>query len=109
MRPAFVFALFGALVLIGIVSTFVIMARASKGYDKAKQRRIARGPQTPCSICGSPMQLVGLQEFKLSEQAEGVDRPVAAQLGALGANLPLEVHRCPTCRKVEFFLPPSAG
>jgi hypothetical protein len=109
VRPAFVFVLFGALVLLGVVSTFVVMARASKGYDKARQRRIARGPQTPCPICSSPMQLVGLQEFKLSEQAEGVDRPVAAELGALGGNLPLEVHRCPTCRKLEFFLPPSAG
>ena len=109
MRPAFVFALFGALVLIGIVSTFVIMARASKGYDKARQKRIARGPQTPCPICSSPMQLVGLQEFKLSEQAEGVDKDVAEELGAIGSNLPLEVHRCPTCRKLELFLPPSAG
>ena len=104
-----VFTLFGALTLLGLISTFVIMARASKGYDKAKRRRVERGPQTPCPVCSSPMELVGLQEFKLSEQAEGADATVAARLGALGTNLPLEVHRCPTCRKIELFLPPSAG
>ncbi|MGQ0678144.1 MAG: hypothetical protein ACT4OM_00540 [Actinomycetota bacterium] len=109
MRSTLLFILFGALILIGIVSTFGIMARASKGYDKAKQRRIDRGPQIPCPICGSSMQLVGVQEFKLSESAEGLDRPVATALGAVGGSLPLEVHRCPTCRNVQFILPPSAG
>lgn len=109
MNSTLISVLFGALILLAIVSTFKIMGRASKGYDKAKQRRIDRGPQTPCVLCQSPMQLVGLQEFRLSDQADGMDMPVATELGALNGNLPLEVHRCPTCRRVEFFLPPSAG
>ena len=109
MSPAAAFTLFGALVVLAVISTFVVMARASKGYEKARRRRVDRGPQTPCPVCRSPMELVGVQEFKLSEQAESVDAGVAARLGASGANLPLEVHRCPTCRKLELFLPPSAG
>jgi hypothetical protein len=109
VRPAVLLTLFGALIVLAIISTFVVMARASKGYEKARQRRIDRGPRTPCPICRSPMELVGVQEFKLSDQAEGVDAGVAARLGASGTSLPLEVYRCPTCRKLELFLPPSAG
>lgn len=94
---------------VAIVSTFIVMARASKGYEKAKQRRLERGPQTPCPICRSAMELVGVQELRLSERAEGMDARVASELGAVGEDLPLEVHRCPTCRNVQLFLPPSAG
>lgn len=109
MSSTAVFVLFGALILLAVLATFRLMARASKGYDKARRRRISAGPQAPCALCGSPMQLVGLQEFRLSEQASGMDEAAAAQLGAVAGNLPLEVHRCPTCRRLEFFLPPSAG
>jgi hypothetical protein len=107
VRPAVL--IFVALLALAVVSTFMVMARASRGYEKARQRRLERGPQTPCPVCRSPMELVGVQEFKLSEQAEGVFASSASELGATGTNLPLEVHRCPTCRKVELFLPPSAG
>lgn len=96
-------ALFGILAALTVYITFAVMGRASKGYDKAKQRRIERGPAVPCSTCESTMEFVGLQEFAVREQG------VASELGAVNGALPLEVHRCPTCRKVEFFLPPSAG
>lgn len=103
MGMTFWIVLFGVLAAFTVYVTFAVMGRASKGYDKAKQRRIQRGPAVPCSTCESTMDFVGLQEFALGEQG------AAASLGAVGGNLPLEVHRCPTCRKVELFLPPSAG
>lgn len=104
-----IFILFGVLTLLAVVSTFKMMARADKSYGKAKQRRIDAGPQTPCPICRSPMNLVGVQEFRLSDKALTVDKEVAQALGAFGESLPLEVYRCPTCRKLELFLPPAAG
>ena len=109
MSQAVTYSLFGALVAVAIISTFVVMARASKGYDKAKQRRVERGVQTPCPICRSSMELVGVQELKVREPVTAIDDRVAGKLGASGGNLPLEVHRCPTCRNVQLFLPPSAG
>ncbi len=93
----------GLAAVLAVYVTFSVMGRASKGYDKAKQRRIERGPAVPCSTCESTMVFVGLQEFKLGEEGVG------GELGAKDGMLPLEVHRCPTCRKVELFLPPSAG
>lgn len=95
--------LFTVLAALTVYVTFAVMGRASKGYDKAKQRRIDRGPAVPCSTCESTMEFIGLQEFALG------DLGAAADLGASDGALPLEVHRCPTCRKVELFLPPSAG
>ncbi|HEX2053578.1 MAG TPA: hypothetical protein VHJ78_07645 [Actinomycetota bacterium] len=104
-----IFVLFGVLVVLAVMATFKTMARASKGYDKAKQRRIESGPQTPCPVCRSSMGLVGVQEFRLSDNATGIDKDVAQALGAMGTDLPLEVYRCPTCRNIQLFLPPSAG
>lgn len=101
--------LFVALVVLAIMATFKTMTRASRGYDRARRKRVARGPQAPCPVCRSPMELMGIQEFRLGEAAMGVDKEAAAALGAVGQDLPLEVHRCPTCRKLELFLPPSAG
>jgi len=89
--------------LLAAYLTFSVMGKASKGYAKAKERRIERGPAVPCSTCQSTMNFVGLQDFKVAE------RGVAEQLGATGGNLPLELYRCPTCRKLEVFLPPAAG
>ena len=105
----FIFVLFGVLVVLAVMATFKTMAKASKGYDKAKQRRIESGPQTPCPVCRSSMGLVGVQEFRLSDKAAGIDKDVAEALGAMGTDLPLEVYRCPTCRNIQLFLPPSAG
>ena len=105
----FIFVLFAVLVLLAVLTTFKTMARASKGYDKAKQRRLESGPRTPCPVCRSSMGLVGVQEFRLSERATDLDKDVAQALGAVGTDLPLEVYRCPTCRNVQLFLPPSAG
>lgn len=104
-----IFVLFGVLVLLAVMATFKTMAKASKGYDKAKQRRIESGPQTPCPICRSSMGLVGVQELRLSDKATGIDKEVAESLGAMGTDLPVEVYRCPTCRNLQLFLPPSAG
>jgi hypothetical protein len=104
-----IFVLFGVCTLFAILATFKTMGRASKGYDKAKQRRIESGPQTPCPICKSSMNLIGVQEFHLSDKATGLDKDVAQALGAVEQDLPLEVYRCPTCRNLQLFLPPSAG
>ena len=101
--------LLGVCTLFAVLATFKTMARASKGYDRAKQRRIDSGPQTPCPVCRSSMALVGVQEFRLSEKANDIDKDVAQALGAMGTDLPLEVYRCPTCRNLQLFLPPSAG
>jgi hypothetical protein len=101
--------LLGVCTLFAVLATFKTMARASKGYDRAKQRRIDSGPQTPCPVCRSSMALVGVQEFRLSEKANDIDKDVAQALGATGTDLPLEVYRCPTCRNLQLFLPPSAG
>lgn len=109
MPVEFWFALLGVGFAVSLLLTFKTMSKASKGYASAKKRRIERGPQTPCPICRSNMELVGLQEFKLSDKAESVDKAVAKDLGANGTDLPLEVHRCPTCRNLELFLPPAAG
>lgn len=109
MPVEFWFGLLGVLFALSLLATFKTMSKASKGYDRAKKRRIDRGPQTPCPICRSNMELVGVQEFRLSDKAEGVDKAVAESLGATGTDLPLEVHRCPTCRNLELFLPPAAG
>ncbi|MEO7803393.1 MAG: hypothetical protein ABIS18_02865 [Actinomycetota bacterium] len=87
------FGVFGFLVLASVLVTFRVMGRASKGYAKAKERRIERGPVIACSTCESSMGFAGLQEFNL---------------GAGPLATALEVYRCPTCRKVEFFLPPAA-
>ena len=105
----FIFVLFGVLTLLAVLATFKTMAKASRSYDRAKQRRISSGPQTPCPVCRSPMQLVGVQEFRLSEKANDLDRDVAQALGAISRDLALEVYRCPTCRNLQLFLPPSAG
>lgn len=105
----FIYVLFGVLTLVAVLATFKTMARASKGYDKAKQRRIDSGPRTPCPVCRSSMNLVGVQEFRLSDKANDMDKDVAQALGAIGTDLPLEVYRCPTCRNLQLFLPPSAG
>jgi len=104
-----IFVLFGVCTLFAILATFKTMGRASKGYDKAKQRRIDSGPQTPCPVCKSSMNLVGVQEFRLSDKATGMDSDVAQALGAVEQDLPVEVYRCPTCRNLQLFLPPSAG
>ncbi len=104
-----IFVLFAVLTLAAVLVTFKTMARASKGYDKAKQRRIASGPQTPCPVCRSSTNLVGVQEFRLGEKAKDLDSDVSRALGAIGTDLPLEVYRCPTCRNLQLFLPPSAG
>jgi hypothetical protein len=101
--------LLGVCTLFAVLATFKTMARASKGYDRAKQRRIDSGPHTPCPVCRSSMALVGVQEFRLSEKANDIDKDVAQALGATGTDLPLEVYRCPTCRNLQLFLPPSAG
>ncbi|HVF12206.1 MAG TPA: hypothetical protein VNA87_03880 [Actinomycetota bacterium] len=87
---------FGALLF-----TFVVMTRASKGYDKAKQRRAAAGPSPACSTCRSSMTFVGLLDLQVSDESA-----VAESLGASEGRLPLEAYRCPTCRKLETFLPP---
>ena len=105
----FIFVLFGVCTLFAILATFKTMGRASKGYDKAKQRRIESGPQTPCPVCKSSMKLVGVHEFRLCENATGMDKEVAQALGAVEQDLPVEVYRCPTCRNLQLFLPPSAG
>ena len=104
-----IFVLFAVCTLFAVLATFKTMGKASKGYDKAKQRRIQSGPQTPCPICKSSMNLVGVQEFHLSEKATGLDKDVAQALGAVEQDLPVEVYRCPTCRNLQLFLPPSAG
>ncbi|MCA1840688.1 MAG: hypothetical protein ABR507_10550 [Actinomycetota bacterium] len=102
-NPLFI-ALFVGFVGLAVLATFRTMGRASKGYDKAKKRRAEAGPVIACSTCGSNMNFVGLQGLRLAETGVG------DQLGADSTgNLPLEVFRCLTCRKVEFFLPPSAG
>ncbi|CAN5868978.1 hypothetical protein BH23ACT12_BH23ACT12_03680 [soil metagenome] len=106
---AFIFVLFAVCTLLAILATFKTMGKASKGYDKAKQRRIESGPQTPCPICKSSLKLIGVQEFRLSDKATGIDKDVAQALGAIEQDLPLEVYRCPTCRNLQLFLPPSAG
>lgn len=89
-----------ALVFGALLFTFVVMTRASKGYDKAKQRRAAAGPSPGCSTCRSSMTFVGLLDLQVSESE------VAESLGASEGRLPLEAYRCPTCRKLETFLPP---
>lgn len=95
------------LVVGALLVTFKVMGRASAGYDKAKRRRIERGPQPPCSTCGSDMAFAGLQDFKMGDGvlATGPTGPT----GTDGSELPFEVFRCPTCRKIELFLPPAAG
>jgi hypothetical protein len=55
------------------------------------------------------MQFVGIQEFTVSAEEQGADPQVGAALGSAGGRLALEVHRCPTCRRIELYLPPSAG
>jgi hypothetical protein len=55
------------------------------------------------------MEFVGLVEFKVNDEPEGLGGEVAAALGSSGGTLALEVHRCPTCRRLELYLPPSAG
>ena len=89
--------------MVGMLTTFMIMAKASKGYDKAKKRRAERGPAVPCSTCGSTMTFVGLQKF--NTQGGLLDELATDDDGWLE----VEVHRCPTCRKLELFLPPAAG
>ena len=86
-----------------VVITILVMVRASKGYDKAKKRRADAGENTlQCTTCSSWMIFAGLQELSTGR--------ISANLGApAGDDLPLEVYRCPTCRKIEFFLPPAAG
>lgn len=86
-----------------LIVTFRVMARASKGYTKARERTEALGPAIPCSTCHSTMDFLGVSEFA----AEGEE--TLKGMGGGSGSVPLEVHRCPTCRKVEFFLPPSAG
>ena len=104
MSNTLVIVLFVALVAVSIYATFSTMGRASKGYDKAKARRAAAGPVIACSTCSSTMGFVGIQGIQLA------DFGVGDELGADSkGNLPLEIYRCPTCRKVELFLPPSAG
>lgn len=98
LQAVVLIVVFGLFVLAGLLVTFLVMGRASKGYAKAKERRAVRGPVIACSTCGSTMQFVGLQEFNLG------DGPIST-----GAASSLEVYRCPTCRKVELFLPPAAG
>ena len=93
----------GIAALLSIYVTFAVMGRASKGYAKARQRRVERGPAVPCSTCQSSMEFVGLQEFRMADEGS------ASDLGAIKGALPIEVHKCPTCRKMELFLPPSAG
>jgi hypothetical protein len=109
LRAQVAFVLFGALVVLAIIATFATMARASKGYDRARRRRAAAGPGVPCSTCRSSMEFVGLVEFKVNDEPEGLGGEVAAALGSSGGTLALEVHRCPTCRRLELYLPPSAG
>jgi len=93
----------GVAALLSIYVTFAVMGRASKGYAKARERRVERGPAVPCSTCGSSMEFVGLQEFRMADEGSAIE------LGAVQGALPVEFHKCPTCRKMEFFLPPSAG
>ncbi|HVE75144.1 MAG TPA: hypothetical protein VND22_00060 [Actinomycetota bacterium] len=92
------------LLVVALVTTFIVSTRAAKSYDKAKARRQARGPELRCSTCQSTMDFSGVQEFQVAG-ASGED----SKLGVSAGKLPLEVYRCPTCRKVETFLPPSAG
>ncbi|HEX2259946.1 MAG TPA: hypothetical protein VHJ40_09430 [Actinomycetota bacterium] len=109
MRPQIAFFLFGALVVVAIAVTFATMARASKGYDRARRRRAEAGPGVPCSTCRSSMQLVGVVEFKVNDTPDATDLQAAASLGSSRGALPLEVHRCPTCRRLDLYLPPAAG
>ncbi|MDQ4149750.1 MAG: hypothetical protein M3164_07180 [Actinomycetota bacterium] len=101
--------IFAGLVVGALLATFLIMARASKGYDRARKRRMSAGVTIPCSACGSSMTLVGIQEFMVGPGGMPADREVAEALGAAEGVLPLEIHRCPTCRRIELFLPPAAG
>lgn len=89
--------------LVILVVTILVMVRASKGYDKAKARRKAAGEDTvQCTTCRSWMVFAGIQEFSTGR--------ISADIGSAPLqDLPLEVYRCPTCRKIELFLPPSAG
>jgi hypothetical protein len=105
MRSQIWIGLFAVLMLFAVVATFRTMGKASRGYDRARQRRVAAGPGTPCSTCASPLKLVGVADFRVTP----ADAAVAEALGVLDGSAALEVHRCPTCRKVELFLPPSAG
>lgn len=91
-----------AVTLVILVITLLVMARASKGYDRAKQRRAESGQSVQCSTCHSWMVFAGIQDISTGASSAG--------LGAgPGEDLPVEVYRCPTCRKIEMFLPPSAG
>ncbi|HLF69565.1 MAG TPA: hypothetical protein VI541_01270 [Actinomycetota bacterium] len=99
LADPFTIGLFAVLIVGAMLATFKIMGRASKGYEKARARRAAGGPAIPCSTCGSSMEYAGVNEFKVAP----------GPLSADTDSLPLEVHRCPTCRKVEMFLPPAAG
>lgn len=85
-----------ALVVGAVIATFFVMARASKGYERARARREGGPPVRHCSTCKSQMDFSGLRE-----------------IAPLGRSVPpeqmaLESYQCPTCRKVEFFLPPAA-
>jgi len=94
-------ALFVVLTILSVVATMKVMGRASRSYEKRRVARSADGPAIACSTCTSTMRFVGLQEFRVG------DGP--ALLGGASGQLILESYRCPTCRKVEFFLPPAAG
>lgn len=93
--------LFVVLTVGSVIATMKVMGRASRSYEKAKQRRAADGPAVACSTCGSTMSYAGLQDFRVGDGPEA--------LGASNEQLTLEAYKCPTCRKVEFFLPPAAG
>lgn len=99
-----VIAVFAALALAAVVGTFLVMTRASRGYEKAKQRRVDRGPTIPCSTCKSWMGFAGLMSLKSGDEiAEGLGHDPRTK------SWTVEVYKCPTCRKIEMFLPPAAG
>ncbi len=89
-----IFVLFGVCTLFAILATFKTMGKASKGYDKAKQRRIDSGPQTPCPVCRSSMKLVGRAGVPVERQGDrhGQGRgagPGGRRAGSAGRGVPL--------------------
>jgi hypothetical protein len=109
LRPQIAFVLFGTLVVLAIIVTFATMTRASKSYDRSKRRRAEAGPGVPCSTCRSSMHLIGVVDFKVDDGPSSTDSEAAASLGSSAGTLALEVHRCPTCRRLDLYLPPAAG
>ena len=62
------------------------------------------GPDT-CLACGVELELVGTESFRVGGTGGGW-KLLFGEWAELGEGmLPLEVHVCPGCRRVEFRLP----